>query len=285
MSADRRRSWSSALSGSSSLERFYAHLILGNYASEGPALIEEIFRRVELPPETKSHLRAVNPERLVIYRQLTRATYRKAIVGAMPRAVARMGATFDTLFSEFLAERATSSRFLRDITWDFLDDAPHRSEARTLPSYIWELGTLEAVRIVIAAARDPKEPSDLELDLNRGLLFAEASHLLRFGHAVHRLPLDEEDRTPPEEVPTQILVYRSPENQVRYLDLSPLAAQIVEELTSGNALGRAVQEACNKMGQPLTDSILKGTAELLSDLAERGVLLGVSEVGAIPAHP
>ena len=74
--------------------------------------------------------------------------------------------------------------------------------------------------------------------------------------------------------PTALLVYRSPEHEVRYLETSALGADILERLLAREALGAAIRGACESSGLALETSVVDGTATLLADLAERGALLG-----------
>jgi hypothetical protein len=79
-----------------------------------------------------------------------------------------------------------------------------------------------------------------------------------------------------------LLVYRSPDHEVRYLELTPLAHGIVERLLVGHTLGEAVRGAAEAAGAPLTEVVLAGAAKLLADLAERGVVFGPSLAGKQP---
>jgi hypothetical protein len=108
--------------------------------------------------------------------------------------------------------------------------------------------------------------------------------LVHYEWAVHRLPEDETSRALPEHSAVSLLVYRSPEHEVRYLELGPFALALLENLLS-ERLG--VQEALVKAAQrselPLDDHLLTRAAKLLADLAERGALLGKSAPDAAPA--
>jgi hypothetical protein len=69
-------------------------------------------------------------------------------------------------------------------------------------------------------------------------------------------------------------VYRSPEHDVRYLELSPLAHDILRRLLGSDALGVAVRDAAASAGSALTEAVVAGAARLLADLADRGVIRG-----------
>ncbi|WP_437709345.1 putative DNA-binding domain-containing protein [Sorangium sp. So ce448] len=114
------------------------------------------------------------------------------------------------------------------------------------------------------------------LSLDRGARFQRAAALVRYEHAVHRLQGDASARDVPAREPTRLLVYRDAAHDVRFLELTPLAAEILGRLLAGAALGDAVVAGCAALGHPVDGPVLESTAALLSDLAERGALLGPS---------
>jgi len=61
---------------------------------------------------------------------------------------------------------------------------------------------------------------------------------------------------------------------VRFLELTPLAAGILDRLLRGEPLGQAVTGACAEAGIPIDPSVTGSTAALLGDLLERGAILG-----------
>src|SRR5262249_5687994 len=147
---------------------------------------------------------------------------------------------------------------------------PRWAARADLPAYAADLAAHELVEFAIGAA--PASPSSreerslAEVTLERALVFSEAARLMRYAHAVHELSAEIDDRTPPAARPTALLVYRDEEHVVRFLDLSPLAASIVEHLMAGEPLGDAVPAACADHGAPVTQAILNDAARILSDL-------------------
>jgi hypothetical protein len=145
-----------------------------------------------------------------------------------------------------------------------------------VPRYLGELAEHEVLRIEISF----RKPSELgatraELALERRVRFIDAVSLANYQHAIHQLSDDEQDQTAPQATPTWLLVYRSREHDVRYLLLTELAWHILTlVIEEEKPLGEAVRGGAERMGVPLTEAVLKGAAELLADLADRGVLLG-----------
>jgi hypothetical protein len=91
---------------------------------------------------------------------------------------------------------------------------------------------------------------------------------------VHRLPEDPSDRSVPDQGRCALVVYRDPENNVRFLELTPLAAAIAERLFAGRSLGAAMTEACEAERVARAEEVLAGAAGMLADWGERGLLLG-----------
>jgi hypothetical protein len=258
------------------LERALERLVLGPSVELGDeAAVEAYLATAELDAENRASLRR-NLAGLLVYRRLVRARLQEALELAVPRSLERLGPLFEEYFDRFLAERGPRTHYLRDVTSEWLDFcAPFWSKDARVPSYLHDLARHEALEISIASGADPAPAEgSAELDLARGLRFIEAARVVRYGHAVHELPENPSDRSAPRAVSTALFVYRSPEHDVRYLELTPLAADILEHLLGGETLGQAVTRAANTLVVPLDGAVLEGTARLLAELAERGALLG-----------
>ncbi len=214
--------------------------------------------------------------RLLVYRTLARGTLRSALELAIPRTMARLGPLFDEYFARFLTERGPRTHYLRDVTTELLDFcAPLWPRDPRVPAWALDLARHEALSIVVASSPDARATASLELAPESCLVFSPSLVVARYEHAVHRLPENEADRSEPVREPTALAVYRDANDDVRYLELSPLAATMLDALLAGAALGQAVVLACESFGVPTSPSVLDGTSRLLADLSERGALLGV----------
>ena len=215
-------------------------------------------------------------ERLAVYRELVRGNLREALWLSIPRSMARLGPLFDEYFDRFLRERAPQTHYLRDVTPELLEFcAPLWESDARVPAYIPQLARHESLHIEVSALPTlPRGHVAAPLTLERGVHFGAALRHVRYDHAVHELPDDENDRSLPSARPVSLLVYRSPEHDVRYLELSPLASEIVQRLLAGDSLGSAMIAAAAAASTPLSEAVLEGAAKLLANLAERGVIWG-----------
>jgi len=256
------------------LERALAELVLGPPLARSD--LAALASRHALAADDRDAL-AAEFERWLVYRKLVQATLRDAVELAIPRTLARLGALFDEYFARFLRERGPQTHYLRDVTSELLDFcAPLWARDARVPPWALDLARHEAVQIVVSSEREPAVKAPLgELDLERGLRFVGAARVVRYAFAVHRMSADEGDRTPPEAAPTELFVYRDEEHDVRYLELSPLAAALLERLLAGESLKAALLAACAVTGSD-PGAALDGTARLLADLSERGAVLGAA---------
>jgi hypothetical protein len=147
-----------------------------------------------------------------------------------------------------------------------------------IPAFALDLARHELSAFEVAAVprRSRTAPLDASLDLEAPCAFDEAVMLRRYAYPVHELA---EGQTALEPRATALLVYRDAACDLRYLELTPLAASILERALAGDPLGAAIRAAAEAHGVVLDARVLADTSALLADLAERGVLLGRS-VGA-----
>lgn len=220
----------------------------------------------------------VGPDRFLVYRQLVHNRMRNAIRDFIPRTIARRGKdAFDHDFETFVHEQAATSPYLRDVPAEFVDWIVPRWDADPhVPSYLPDLARHELLEIDVR--NDPRggEPeTGLPLALDRPLRFDGSARLMRYDHAVHRLPLSRDDRSEPARVPTCLLVYRDAAGKVRYLELTTFATAALQELIEHRqGVADGLRTACESLGETLDDDKLGTAAQLLADLADRKIMLG-----------
>lgn len=215
--------------------------------------------------------------RLLIYRKLVRGNLEEALRATMPRALARLGTLFEPDFSEFLSVAPPTSPYLRELTASYLDFVVPRWRANpSVPEYLADLARHEALQVEVASLLgQPKSHVAAELALDAGVEFIDAARLVHYDWAVQRLPDDTESRLLPEREAVSLLVYRSPEHEVRYLELAPFAEALLDGLLGQRLeLQHALARAAERVLRPLDAELLTRAARLLAELAERGALLG-----------
>jgi hypothetical protein len=235
----------------------------------------------------------LDPRRLLLYRKHVRRGLADSLKRQLPRSAARLGPAWEATLDRFFNEELSQSHYLRDVAFELVAfAAPLWAADPSLPSYITDLARHELVAFEVQGDPGTAEPTGLPLDLDRPARFHPAVRLRRYDHAIHRIEADLEARDLPPRKPTALLAYRDAEHDVRYLELTPLAAGVIERLLPpdpgpsralfepgarapvGQTLRAAVTSACAELGFPTDGSVLASIASVLGDLSERGVLLG-----------
>jgi hypothetical protein len=220
---------------------------------------------------------AAQPPRLSVYRSLVRNGLSSVVLRMLPRTRARMNRAdagrFDRDFAAFVSRVGPRTHYVRDVPDEFFAwvEASWRSDA-ALPPYLADLAAFELASFAVAAAVDAPSALPLaDVSLDRALVLHPSTRIARYGWRVHELAgaLDACDE--PARCDVALLAYRDTDHEVRWLELSPLAAAIVERIAAGASLSAAVTDACAAMSARFDPDAV---AALLGELGARGVLLG-----------
>ncbi len=270
--------------GERRLEEAIADACLG--AGSGAAIAGDLRAFLEghgvLPEDVEAILAA--PRRLAVYRSLVRNGLGAVVQRMLPRTRARMNAAcagrFDADLTAFADEVGPRTHYLRDVPAElFAWAAPRWRTDPTVPAYLVDLAAFELASFAVAASATVAARPPAEIALDRPLALAESARLLRFGWAVHELPAADDDASgEPRRRAVHLLAYRDADHTVRWLELTALAAAVVERLFAREPLGAAVQRACQQHGV-VPGAVLPDIARLLADLGARGVVLGAAERG------
>ena len=209
------------------------------------------------------------PPRVAIYRRLVRNTLRDVASKLLPRTREQMGEDFDRDFARFLAERGPRTHYLRDVPSELVAWARARWEAEGRAPWLVDLARHEIASFAVSTVPHLPEPRAAEVALDAPLLLASVVRIERFAHAVH------EEVVPPPAREVALLYHRDDEHALRTLELSPLAAALLER--ADLPLREAIAAACDATRIPMNDETLASIARLLADLGERGVLLGARQ--------
>jgi hypothetical protein len=219
------------------------------------------------------------PARLAVYRSLVRNGLSAVVLRMLPRTRARMNAAcgdrFDADFARFVDEVGPRTHYLRDVPSELVAWAEPRWRGDpSVPGYLPDLASFELAQFAVSAAEAAVRPGEAgEVSLDRPLAFCGSTRVMRLGWAVHELPDDAGTTAEPAQRPVCLLAYRDRDHAVRWLELTQLAATLVERLVAGEPLAAALPASCAGHGAS-AQAVLPDVARLLADLGDRGILLG-----------
>lgn len=229
--------------------------------------------------DARAHLQQLRPERLGVYRKLVRNGIFGTVYDFMPRTRAHRGrAALDEDIATWLDVEGPRSAYVRDLPYEFCDwITPRWTSTDGIPAYLHELAHYELMQMAIKALAEPTrpriEPPPLTLDAR--IEFHASVRLQRYAHRVHEATRVGRDE-PPAHDPVRLLAYRDREHDARFLELSELAERVISNLLEGRAFGASVTDAAGTLEIALDDATLARVGNLINELVERGVILGVA---------
>ncbi|MGB1015385.1 MAG: putative DNA-binding domain-containing protein [Nannocystaceae bacterium] len=227
---------------------------------------------------------AAGPKRLLAYRTMVQSRLRRTIAAYIPRVAHLLGPKFDAEFLTYMDNEAPRTPYLRDVPAEFVAWAVPRWRADPqLEGFIPELARYELLHDDVANTPGGGEPeTGTPLALDRPLRVDGSVRLEQFAYAVHTVAGTAIDQTPTLEArTTYLLIYRNRDNhRVRFIDLTDRAFSFVGHLLQGTPVQVALAEAARDVGVALDDNFLAAMVHLLTDLTERGVLLGAEAATA-----
>ena len=152
---------------------------------------------------------------------------------------------------------------------------PHADD----PPFMLELAHYEWTELALSVTDQEIDLTgvDPEGDLLTGVpVLSPLAWPLSYTYPVHRIGPDFLPERPGES-PTYLVVYRDRNNDVHFLETNPVTARLIELLSEDNHLtGReALNQIANELRHPQPDVVINGGLEILQDLLQRDVVLGV----------
>ena len=227
-------------------------------------------------PRTQPRPAGVAARRIAVYAELLFNNMQSTLANCFPVSKKVLGVRrWNALVRAFLAGHQCATPLFRQIPEEFLQWLPQAAE---LPPYLPSLAHYEWAELAMAV-------SDAEAtlgwnpagDLLEGVpVLAPALMLLRYDWPVQRISPRHKPSAPLAE-PVWLLVFRDAVDEVRFIELNPVSARLVELLQDGGRSGRAALDAiAQELHHPDPHQVQTFGAQLLQELHQHGAILGVS---------
>lgn len=223
----------------------------------------------------------LEPRRLAIYRELFFNNVREFIDAAFPVLKSLLPAPeWADLLQHFLAGHRAQSPYFRDISLEFRQWL-ERERTSWLAARPWaaELLHFEWAELAADCAALPPEPPWTKGDLMAGVpVLRNACWALAYRWPVHVLGPASPPAAEPSATPTFLLLWRDEADAVRQMEVSPLAARLVELLQVEPGPGEsllAVLAAQSGLEGAAVAPFVRAGAAVLEEFQERGLILGI----------
>lgn len=177
------------------------------------------------------------------------------------------------------SHRAQTPYFLR-LPGEFLDYLQNEYEPREddFP-FLTELAHYEYLEIELSIAEDEDDLGGVDPDgdpLHGIPVKAVLARLVAYRYAVHRISPDYLPDTPAEP-PVFLVVYRDAGDRIRFLELNPVTAGLLESIVANDA-GRTGEQLLRALASaiayPDVEALVAHGAEALAEMRQLGILVG-----------
>ena len=238
-------------------------------------------------PEHNAAPAGIEDRRLGVYRELLYNNVESFMASSFPVLRSLMDdAAWHVLVRRYFAEHEARTPLFPKLPQEFLhylsethgpiDGLPFAAE---LAHYEWlELETDLDKRSV------EDEPVDADVDcLDGHPVLNPIARVHAYRYPVHRISPTFRPQVPDEQ-PTYLVVFRGTDDGVGFMALNPVTARLVELiLHSPDSSGRALlEQIAAEMQHPDPSVVVAGGRDILTELTERGVVIGAR---AVPASP
>lgn len=147
--------------------------------------------------------------------------------------------------------------------------------------FMLELAHYEWVELALSVtdAENDYNNIDPEGDLLEGIpVLSNTAWPLSYNFAVHKIGPDYLPEQP-ETQPTYIIVYRDNEDDVMFLEINPVTAQLMQYINEDTKMtGRQMLGAiAEQLNHPDPEVVIQGGLQILNDLKQRNVIIGVNK--------
>ena len=229
-------------------------------------------------PQHNQAPKGLEDRRLQIYRDLIYNNIQGFIESGFPilRSITTDDAWHD-LVREFIVKHQSHSPYFLEIGQEFLTYLQnHRQNREGDPEFMLELAHYEWVELALDVADE--EISDLESgDLVANVpVVSPLVWCLSYQYPVHKIGRGFQPGEVPEQA-TFLVVYRNRQDKVRFMESNAVTHRLLQLLQSEEAdTGReALLQIAQELQAPDQEAIVKMGAELLSQLAEKDIIIGI----------
>jgi hypothetical protein len=234
------------------------------------------FTRHIRDPKGQPRPAQLQARRMRVYTEIVFNNLFGAVSACFPVAQQTLGKrAWLKLVRGFFAHHQAGSPLFRQIPEEFLRYLGTRDD---LPPYLKSLAHYEWIELAIASADAEVDMAMVDAggDLLTGVpAFVAAYALLSYDYPVHRISARHKPKDPlPQAV--HFLVFRDTGDEVRFIELNPVTARLLELLQGGaSTCKQALLGLAEDLAHPDPEAIVHFGSDILQDLKAQGAILGV----------
>lgn len=218
--------------------------------------------------------RDVPARTMALYRELFRNNFGGQLAGAFPvlRCISSTD-YWDRLVEEFFAAHYCRSPLFHRLPHEFVVYLQQeRATQDDDPPFLAELAHYEWVELALAQAEEELPPPRAAVPLQEIPQLSPLAWPLGYRYAVHRIGVNYRPQQPDA---THLLVYRNRNDEVRFMELNPVSARLLQLIGADTAQNgeQLLRQIAAELQHPDPAVVVQGGAQLLHQLHSLDVLL------------
>lgn len=186
------------------------------------------------------------------------------------------------MIRDYFEHHHASTPLFQEMPREFLKYIEHerKTEHDDYP-FMLELAHYEWVELALSVTDQEIDLNgvDTEADLLDGVpVLSPNAWPLSYHFPVHEISTEFLPDTPNEQ-PTYLVVYRDRQDDVHFLDINVVTAQMLQIISEDKQLStrQILQQIAEQLNHPNPDVVIQGGLQILYDLKKRDVILGVND--------
>jgi hypothetical protein len=225
-------------------------------------------------PEHNPVPAGIQKQRMAMYRELFFNNINGFLAGNFPvlRALLTDEQWFE-LAQDFFANHSSQTPYFSEIPEEFLAFLEHeRNNANDYP-FILELAHYEWVEMAVAISKEELVINDSTLTLQTCVQLSPLAWSLAYQYPVHKISPNFLPKAPPEK-PTCLIVYRDTQDEVHFIEITPLTYRLLALLEEQESMIAAdcLQQLSQETQHPNPELMMTAGLKILTELAEKMII-------------
>ncbi|MDD1612634.1 MAG: putative DNA-binding domain-containing protein [Methylococcaceae bacterium] len=219
----------------------------------------------------------VKPERMAIYRELFFNNIDSFLAVNFPVLRKILSDTqWRELAEDFFARHTCKTPYFTEIAEEFIDYLQTERDNSNDPPFMLELAHYEWAEMAVSIAKQENlvNPPFCGDGSAQTLHLSPLAWPLAYRFPVHRISPDHQPSDPPEQ-PTFLIVYRNFDDEVRFIEITPITYQLLDMIQEqpGHTAADYLRSVAEQLQHPQPEMIYKSGLRIVQDLIAKNIIL------------
>lgn len=235
-------------------------------------------------PETNPKPDDVEARRMKIYNELFFNNVEDFIANTYP-VLKEITAEdkWHEMIRDYFSHHLSQTPLFPEMPREFLKYLETERDNPNDPPFMKELAHYEWIELALMTSELDNDINWNNIDkdgdlLNNQPVISPLAWALTYQYPVHQISTDFLPDTVSEQ-PVYLLIYRDNEDEVRFMELNPVTALLIQLINEDNDLTtkQMLEVIAEKMNHPDPNVVIEGGIQIIKDLKNRNVILGVNK--------